>query len=335
MIETVCGKIEKGDLGITSAHEHVFINMKNCVDITGKEPSIFKEKMSTSNRYAVFCDPYAILDNALVDEFDVAVEELKLFKQAGGNSLIDCTLDEIGRDPEKLKRVSELSKVNIVMGSGHYYQKAHFSWVKDKSVKDISDEIRKDLTEGVHGTNIKAGIIGEIGTSAVMSEDEKKVLHSAGIVSFETDKAIHIHTDLYTENGFEIIKILTGEGAKPNRICIDHIDVLIRPEYIFKLLDFGVYIEFDDFGKEFYMGGTKRFAYDLERVKIIKEIISKGYEKQILMSNDICLKSMLAHYGGNGFAHLLKGVKDMFIGEGIGEKTYKKILTENVLNFID
>ena len=335
MIETVLGKIDKKELGLTLPHEHILIDMKGCVDITGKEGQIFYQKINSKNRYAVYSDPYAILDNALIDSEETAIEELNLFKSFGGKSIVDCTLDEIGRDPLKLKKISQSTGVNVIMGCGHYYDKTHSDDTKNASIDTFVKQMKEDITVGVNGTDIKAGLIGEIGTSATISNSERKVVHAAGIVSGELDKAVHIHTDLYTENGYEIVKILTDEGAKANRICIDHIDVLIRPEYIFKLLDLGVYVEFDNFGKEFYVNKERRFAYDLERVKMIKDIVKKGYEKQILITNDICLKTMLAAYGGNGYAHVLNAVKFMLLEEGISEKTYKKIMTDNVAEFLD
>ncbi|MBQ5777720.1 MAG: hypothetical protein IIV97_02750 [Oscillospiraceae bacterium] len=334
MINTVLGEISADELGVTSSHEHIFIDMRNCVDITGNEPECFYDKISIENRAEVFADPYAILDNALLEGVDDAVEELEYFKKWGGNTIVDCTPDEIGRDPKKLREVSERTGINIILGCGHYYHKAHFPYVKDATVKELADEMRKDILDGIGGTGIKAGIIGEIGTSAVISDDEKKVLTAAGVVGAETGKAIHVHTDLYTENGFEVIDRLTREGVKPEKICIDHIDVLLRPDYIRKLLARGVYVEFDNFGKEFYVSEERRFAYDLERVRLLKTLIDEGYGDKILVCNDICLKTMWKRFGGVGYAHILRTVKDMALENGITEKQYMSLLTENVKNFL-
>ncbi len=335
MINTVLGQISRDQLGVTSSHEHIFIDMRNCVDVTGNEPPCFTKKMDVTLREKIFDDPYAVLDNALLDEVDKAVFEIDYFKAHGGQTIIDCTPDEIGRDVNKLKEVSSRTGVNIVLGCGHYYHKAHFPTVKTATVKDLADEMRKDILVGIQGSSVKAGIIGEIGTSAVMSPDEKKVLKAAGIVGAETGKAIHVHTDLYTENGFEVIDILTAEGVKPNKICIDHVDVWLRPDYIKALLDRGAYIEFDNFGKEFYVNEKRRFAYDLERIRLLKHLIDLGYKKQILVCNDICLKSMWVSYGGQGYAHILRTVKNMAKENGIDDKTYMELLTDNVKNFID
>lgn len=334
MITTVLGEIEESKLGITSPHEHIFIDMRCCVDVTGNEPARFHEKIGLENRVDVFEDPYAVLDNALLEGVDDAVSELEYYRSLGGNTVIDCTPDEIGRDPLALKEVSERSGVNIILGCGHYYHKAHFPYVKDATVDELAQEMYKDLTVGIGDTYIKAGIIGEIGTSAVISKDEMKVLTAAGMVGAQTGKAIHVHTDLYTENGFKIIDTLTAEGVKEDKICIDHIDVNIRPDYIKGLLDRGVYVEFDNFGKEFYVNRRERFAYDLERIHMLKTLIEEGYGDKILICNDLCLKSMWKKFGGLGYGHILRLVKNMAIDNGIPEEKYMSLLTDNVRNFI-
>ncbi len=334
MINTVQGKISIDDLGITSPHEHIFIDMRNCVDIKGDEPKSFYEDFKSENRTEVFGDPYAILDNALQSDMEDAVYEVDYFKKWGGQTIIDCTQDEIGRDAKKLKEVSERTGVNIIMGCGHYYDKAHFPYVKDATVDTLAEEMHRDLTVGIQGTDIKAGIIGEIGTSAIMTDAEKKVLKAAGVVGAETGSAIHVHTDLYTENGYEVIKILQNEGVNPEKICIDHIDVWLRPDYIRGLLELGAFVEFDNFGKEFYVSKERRFAYDLERIEVLKTLIDEGWGNKILICNDICLKSMWKKYGGLGYAHILRTVKDMAISQGISEETYSNLLTENVKNFL-
>ncbi len=335
MITTVLGDITSDELGITSPHEHILIDMRGCVNITGNEDKLFYSKIAIDNRCEVFAKPYAILDNALLDSTELAEKELRLFKAVGGNTMIDCTPDEIGRDPQKLRDISKRTGVNVIMGCGHYYHKAHFPYVKEATVKQLADEMREDILVGVNGTDIKAGIIGEIGTSSVISEDEKKVLKAAGIVGAETGKAIHVHTDLYTENGFEVLDILEAEGVKPEKICIDHVDVWLRPDYIKALLNRGAYVEFDNFGKEFYVSEKERFAYDLERIKLLAELIGSGYTSQILISNDICLKTMWCSYGGNGYSHILRTVKDMALENGISKDVYNSIFTDNVKNFIE
>lgn len=334
MISTVTGEIDENKIGITSPHEHVFIDMRMCVPQSDNLPKYFYDKISIGNRVEVASDPYAILDNALLDEKDYAIEELEYFKEWGGQTIIDCTPDEIGRNPEALRDISQKTGVNIILGCGHYYDITHPDYLRNAKIEDIAQEMINDITVGIGNTDIKAGIIGEIGTSAIITDTERKVLTAAGIAGNETKKAIHIHTDLYTENGFDIINTLVKEGVSPEKICIDHVDVWLRPDYIKALLDKGVFVEFDNFGKEFYVSEKRRFAYDLERIKLLKILIEQGYQDKILISNDICLKTMWKKYGGQGYAHILRDVLYMAKENDIDEKTYIQFLTKNVINFI-
>ena len=64
MIQTVLGELDEKKLGVCSSHEHIFIDMRGCVDITGNEEDYFYDKIRMDNRGLVFDDPYAILDNA-------------------------------------------------------------------------------------------------------------------------------------------------------------------------------------------------------------------------------------------------------------------------------
>ena len=46
MITTVLGEIPEEKMGVALSHEHILIDMRNCVDITGNEKSYFNDKIS-------------------------------------------------------------------------------------------------------------------------------------------------------------------------------------------------------------------------------------------------------------------------------------------------
>ena len=95
MINTVLGEINENELGVTSSHEHIFIDMRCCVEPGENPPEFFYDKITCENRVEVLTDPYGILDNALLDNFDDAISELEYFKKYGGQTIVDCTPDEI------------------------------------------------------------------------------------------------------------------------------------------------------------------------------------------------------------------------------------------------
>lgn len=340
MIQTVLETVKKEKLGITLAHEHLLIDLSKFVEIAPPEAKPYMyEKVRLDNQWRIYTDPYEIIDNVILDSEEDALLELMLFKEAGGETIVDVTPHNVGRNPNALKRLSEKSGLNIIMGCGNYIDGAINDIDRGKTVKEIANEIINDLTIGIDG--VKAGVIGEIGTSATITPFEDKSLESAGIAAFETGNAVHVHTSLYEENGLYVIDKLSKLGVQPEKIAINHIDVVLRYDYLKKLLDKGVYIEFDNFGKEYFIpkrenGALKgRFAYDLERARIIKQLVNEGYVSQILITNDICLKNMLCKYGGNGYSHVLRTVKSMLLDCGITESDYNNMLKNNPATFLD
>jgi len=129
-------------------------------------------------------------------------------------------------------------------------------------------------------------------------------------------------------------------GVAPDRICISHIDVENREDYVFGLLEKGVYVEFDNFGKEYYIrrevrnSGYGLFVHDTERVSFLKKLIEAGYLDQILLSCDVCLKNLLHTYGGWGYDHVLTNIIPMMEDAGITQEQIKTLLVENSANWL-
>ncbi|MFD0714737.1 phosphotriesterase [Paenibacillus sp. GCM10027626] len=342
-VMTVTGKVCADSLGLVLPHEHAFIDLRNLVPapqtISGKV--LAQEKVSLTNLGKLHRNPYAVLDNAVLDEEQVMEWELHEFKKAGGKTFVDLTLRDIGRDPVLLARLSRALDIYIIAGCGYYIRPSHPPDMDDKSVDDITEEILREINSGIDGTDIKAGVIGEIGTSEIIYPNERKALIAAAVVQQETGLGVHVHTDLWAQQGSEVIRLLKEHGASVEKICINHIDVDIDLDYIKKLLDQGAYVEFDNFGKEFYADKRHRsvlkglFARDIERVRAVKELISCGYGSKILLSNDVCLKTCIHHYGGWGYDHIITNIVPMMLDEGITTEQIDALMVKNPAAFLD
>lgn len=106
-------------------------------------------------------------------------------------------------------------------------------------------------------------------------------------------------------------------------------------------MDLGVFVEFDNFGKEYYIDKRDRgfaggvFARDIERVGAIKELIDLGYLNNIMLSCDICLKTLLHKYGGWGYDHILMNIVPMMSEFGIKDSQINILLRQNPKRFLD
>jgi phosphotriesterase-related protein len=343
MIQTVTGRIPGEALSICLPHEHILIELRPLVSPPQETGSgaVFYKKLALDTVGYTMNDPYALLDNAVVDDENIAAYELARYREAGGVSIVDVTLRSIGRDPEKLRRLSLRTGVQIIAGCGHYIAASHPPQMDALSAEDIAAEMVNELRHGMDGTDIPAGVIGEIGTSAQVTENEWKALRAAALAHRETGAGIHVHTSLWDRNGLPVLALLTGMGVPADKVCIDHVDVDLRYDYLVELCRAGAMIEFDNFGKEYYIPGRRRhymlgrFAYDLERVQALRRLVDDGFIDHLLITNDVCLKSLLHSYGGRGYDHILTNIVPMMEDLGLTDTQIDTLLVRNPARLLD
>ncbi|MBO4978901.1 MAG: hypothetical protein J6D16_00675 [Clostridia bacterium] len=342
-IQTVLGRKNKNELGIVTPHEHIFIELtafyekRELRDCESPETAgVTMDKLGILNR-----DPYALRDNLIMNDYETQKKELLRFKAAGGATVVDATMPGIGRDPVMLRRISEATDLNVVMGTGYYVCSTHPEEIKHMSEQEIADRMVDEIENGAEGTDIRAGVIGEIGISEIFGEEERRVLRAAALAHKKTGVGVLVHINPWTQNGLEASDILLASGVSPKKIAISHVDVENNMDYIRALLARGVYIEFDNFGKEYYVDREARrsgyglFVHDTDRVDCLKTLIGEGYAGQLLLSCDVCLKTCLRAFGGYGYDHVLVNIVPMMQDAGISDADIHRMLYENPLAFLD
>jgi len=193
------------------------------------------------------------------------------------------------------------------------------------------------LYEGFDGTNIRAGLIGELGCSWHLKETEKKTLHAALEIQDETGVTISIHPGRHRDSPQEIIKFLENFKVNPSKTIICHADrTLTNLEDILLILNKGYVLEWDFFGIETsnYWFGKFDLPTDYMRLDLILELIKKGFEEQITISHDICIRTRLSSYGGHGYSHLNKNVVPLMLQRGWSTKNIEQILVKNPANML-
>lgn len=150
-----------------------------------------------------------------------------------------------------------------------------------------------------------------------------------------------MHTFPWKRSGLEILELLSENKVNLKKVYLCHLDVDIDIEYCKNLAESGVYIGFDCFGKEYYTNKEDRafsggkFSTDIERVRSIKKLIDLGFLSNILISSDICFKTMLHTYGGWGYDHILNNIISMMNEEGIPKDQIDTLLKVNPKVFLD
>ena len=335
-IQCVTGCIDPARLGITLSHEHLICDgtawFVEPEAATEKEMS--RRPVSLENLWWIRYNWFQNKDDLVLTDEDQAVEELLHFQRAGGRSVVEMSNRGLARDPGALARISRATGLNIVMGSGYYLAASLPAEFEDKSEADITAEIVRDIQEGVPGSGgVRAGLIGEIGTSWPLDPREEKSLRAAARAQKITGANLNVHPGQHEMAAFKVVEILEEAGADLTRTTMDHIDRAVRDrENRFKLAEKGLVLEYDLFGREGYYPMAQRFLdlpTDHQRINEIMELIEAGYQQQILISSDIWNKHQRRAYGGWGYDHILRNVVPVMRAKGLTEEQIKALLIDN------
>jgi phosphotriesterase-related protein len=297
-VQTVLGAVAPGDLGFTLPHEHTkcslwwIENRWDYWELIGDEPRIN--------------------------------EELAAFKGLGGGTLVDVTPIGIGRDLARLARLSQATGLHIVAGAG-WYRQAYYpaeARIDRRSIDDLADEIVQEFTDGP----VRPGIIGEIGTDKPwVTAQEERVFRAAARAALRTGASVTTHA-VQSDVGLAQLTILEDEGLDPARIVIGHCDSHPRIEHWREIVRRGAHVEADFLGMSFT---PLERAGEPKVVELISTLLNEGFEKQILLSQDVCHDSQLASYGGNGYTYLQKSFLPRLAAAGATAATIKTITVEN------
>lgn len=345
VIMTVLGPIRPEDSGVILPHEHLFLDM-TCYWTQPAEMSLrafAEEPVGLANLWRIRRNPLVNKDNCRLDNFDVAVDELREYVKLGGGTLVDVTPPDIGRDLPALQAVSRLTGIHIVAGSAHYVHLAQPATLADESVEAVAEGFVSELREGVGPSKVRTGIIGEIGTSDPIRPGEEKTLRAAALASTQTGAAITVHNHPGTRTGHEVFRILEAAGADPSRIVMGHLDIALghldmtldeAVKYQASLADYGCYIEYDGVGNEAYFeaGGYDEPFWepsDRVRAEAVVRLLDAGYGDRLLFSHDVCHKYHLTRYGGFGYGHILRTFTQNLRDFGLGDAQLQQILVDN------
>ncbi len=331
-VQTVCGLVEPSALGMTLAHEHLLVDQSFAVRqiaATPSERAKWDQPITLQNRYDVMANGHLYRTNLIIDNIDEAIEEVGLFRRAGGGTIVDATSVGVGYDPAGLLAISAGSYTHVVMGGGYYTQVTHPPEIARQSVEEIAETIAKQVLDGSNG--VRAGIIGEIGLSWPVHPDEAKVLRAAVHAQKVTGVALTVHPGRNSSAPLEAMRLIEQAGGDPARTIMDHVDNRIFDrETMRELAQTGCCLEFDLFGKEdSHSWYPPTWPNDATRVDRMLWMMEDGYLDRLLMAHDCCTKSRLSKYGGPGLHHIPLRVIPLMRAMGFRQAEIEKILTHN------
>jgi phosphotriesterase-related protein len=330
-IQTVLDLIAPEALGRTLMHEHVLCDIRPPGTRSANDlgPEITLENVWQMN-YGRGLKRAG--RKYMLDLEDVAAREVAMMKQDGGNAIVELTCGGLSPDPLGLRRISAGTGVHLVMGCGYYVNDYQDVRNQHRTVEDFAREMIGQIVTGAWGTDVRAGMIGEIGCSAPWTDLEKRVMRAAFIAAAETGAAINVHPGRHPDQPQEVADFARAVGHPTERMVISHIDRTIFDETrLLRLADSGVTIEFDLFGQEssYYGLSDIDMPNDATRLRLIRALIGHGHLDRVVVSHDICYRTRLASFGGHGYGHIFRNVVPMMTARGYGDEEIDAILVRN------
>ena len=334
-VQTVAGLIDPSKLGNVLMHEHLLCDIRTP---TMKKSNVKDPEITLSNVFAINYGRMPHSMQYVMDMKDIAIVEMEGLLEVGGQSLVELTCGGIKPDPKGLRDIQLATGVNVVMGCGYYVEEYQEEENHRRKPEDFAREMVSQILDGAWGTDIRAGIIGEIGCQTPWTALEKRVMQGAILAQKETGVTLNIHTGRHEDLPLEIATSVKGWGGDLSRTIISHIDRTIFDEdRLLKLAETGVGIEFDLFGTEhtyYRLNEAIDRPNDGRRLQLIRALIERGHLPQIVISHDICSRTRLTSFGGHGYGHIFVNVIPLMQDRGYSEEEIEVILVDNPRRYL-
>jgi phosphotriesterase-related protein len=217
------------------------------------------------------------------------------------------------------------------MGAGWYRECVYPPIVWERDANALADLIVHEVIHGADGTDVRAGIIGEIGTERKhITPAQERVFRAAARAQRRTGACVMTHTTHFGELALEQIALLREESVPPERIVISHLGDRHDPTMLLKIARQGVFLSVDNIG---YTGNG--YPPDEVRAQNVCRLVAEGHLAQVVLGGDICQKSHLTAFGGKGYAHVQRSFVPSLRTRGIGDDAIHQMTVANPARMLD
>jgi phosphotriesterase-related protein len=271
-------------------------------------------------------------ENMVLSDWYLGARELRMARDCGTQLVVDLTVPGLGPNVEMAVRAADLAGLDVVVSVGRYLHDALPAREHSVTEDELVERWLTQINEGVDGYS--PGIIGEIGTSWDIEDDERTALRAAGRVQRLTGLPVNIHVHPFAKRALHAISIAEAAGADPGRIAVSHLDCEFDLPQLEAILRTGAYVEMDNFGtsRTRIVNGAG-YPDDSERLDALEQLMGLGFTSQLLLSHDINHRNSLISNGGWGYAHIGRSVIPRLI-ERFGADTAHVLTVENPLTFL-
>src|SRR5437763_991140 len=253
-VETIGGRIDVEQLGLTLIHEHFF-----------------------SSDEAVSIQWPHVRDRDR--EYELALESAQAVRGHGVRTVVEPTAMLLGRDIPALQRLASDTGLQIVVCTGIYTYDHLPQFLLNRDEDFIASLFVHDIEEGIQGTDVKAAFIKCAADEPGVNERIEKVHRAAARASVQTGAPIMAHSRPASNTGPRQVESFLEEGVAPEKIQIAHTGDTDDLDYIERVLDTGVYIGLDRYGWNLFLPVD-------QRNKTTLALLERGHVDRMFLSQD-------------------------------------------------
>jgi phosphotriesterase-related protein len=231
-------------------------------------------------------------------------------------------------------QVASRSRAQVVLGTGFYKDGWLPAWVHDLDVAGMTDLLVREIIEGADATDIRCGVIGEVGISRRITPTEERSLAASARAQRRTGVAINVHFDIGAQprEYHHAMDILASEGADMRRVVIDHF--ICRPDEVElarELTARGPLVEFDLWGMETWPKILELTGNTPPEVQIssLAWFLHANLTDRVLISHDVANLVNQRRGGGYGQSHIVRTLLGRFREYGVTDADLRVLLVDN------
>jgi phosphotriesterase-related protein len=348
---TVRGPVPAAALGLTSMHEHVLCDVSSYR--TAEAAAVARMdaadlSFSLPNRGFLAEQGFFFSSaNCRLDDRPTMTSELAEFKATGGATILELSCPGLRTSVAGVRDIAVATGVNVVVSTGLYIEPSWPPRLAAMEEAELESFMVAEIEEGIDGTGIRAGHIGELGVTD-LGPGQAAVLRAAARAAVRTGAAVTVHPGWdAASDGRKILPLLTGEGLPADRVVLAHADAFftehdrrrlileprareVRIDYHTELLEAGANISVDCFGHNWNIGPNDwLIESDIDRLSGLAALVERGYASQLVLGTDICFKMLTRRGGGLGYRHLTETILPLLRTLGLQEKD---ITTMTIVN---
>ncbi|MDT7573664.1 MAG: phosphotriesterase-related protein [Actinomycetota bacterium] len=316
-MQSVRGPLDTADLGTTLMHEHVFV----------LSPDSQQQWQRDWDEEAKVAD---------------AVRRLQELVDTGVRTIVDPTVDGLGRDVPRIARINDqVPGLNILVATGVYTYAdvpGYFSSRGPGALPDLPEPMVelfvRDITGGIQGTGVRAAFLKCAIDHHGLTRGVERVMRACAKAQVQTGVPLMVHTHPGKQTGLEVQKVLADEGVPASAVLLAHCGDSTDADHLSALAEAGYLLGMDRFGIDAIL--------DFEgRVGIVVELCRRGYAGSMVLSQDAACHidwvdpALMPFLPNWNYLHVLRDVVPALLDRGVTQEQVDQMLIANPRRFFE